>query len=211
MRKYVMFLAGIVLTIGMLTETIGATEFLWSTAKVFSGDLSKVPQWKQVLKRHQQQVPRFTESWQSTIRKGGVRGRRDQLDLVQVEVNHLPYEKGSQKELLTDPWYTPLEFKRRGVGDCEEFVVAKYMLLRVLGWDTDQLRLVVVHDSRRDVGHAILVVYLDDIVLVLDNTIPHVVEASAILDYVPLVSMNEKGWWSHTPTLQKIFTLSQQP
>ena len=68
----------------------------------------------------------------------------------------------------SDYWATPLEFFRRS-GDCEDYVIAKYQSLRLLGWPPEALRLVVVQDVVRDLPHAVLAVYLDGAIYILDN------------------------------------------
>ncbi|WP_237707120.1 transglutaminase-like cysteine peptidase [Pseudoalteromonas sp. BSi20652] len=41
-----------------------------------------------------------------------------------------------------DYWTTPLETLGRGLGDCEDYAIAKYISLRALGVIDDKLRLI---------------------------------------------------------------------
>ncbi|WP_350563201.1 transglutaminase-like cysteine peptidase, partial [Psychrobacter sp. CAL346-MNA-CIBAN-0220] len=43
-----------------------------------------------------------------------------------------------------DYWATPLETLGRGLGDCEDYAIAKYISLRALGVSDDKLRLIYV-------------------------------------------------------------------
>ena len=83
-------------------------------------------------------------------------------------VNRWKYRADADNYGRSDYWATPLEFFRRS-GDCEDYVIAKYRSLRLLGLPPDQLRMVVVQDVVRDLPHAVLAVYLGDEVLILDN------------------------------------------
>ena len=65
-------------------------------------------------------------------------------------------------------------------------------------------RLAAVKDLNLKVGHAILAVYHDDRIDILDNQIKIVVDSRKIRHYEPVYSINEKAWWRHrapgTPT-----------
>lgn len=95
-----------------------------------------------------------------------------------------------------DYWNTPGEFLSRN-GDCEDHAIAKFMTLRQLGFDGREMRIVAVEDLNLKVGHAILAVYLNGKVFILDNQIKQVVQASTIRHYRPVYSINETDWWRH--------------
>ena len=71
--------------------------------------------------------------------------------------------------------------------------------MRQLGFTAEQLRLVVVRDVVRDLAHAVLAVYLDDEVYVLDNLTNAVLPQDRIRHYVPYFSTNETTRWAHVP------------
>lgn len=98
---------------------------------------------------------------------------------------------------VTDYWASPLQFLTRD-GDCEDYAITKYMSLRALGFDTADMRIVVLNDLNLGIAHAILVVYYQGQVLVLDNQIRGVVAADAIRHYRAIYSINEQSWWLHT-------------
>ncbi|MBM3582838.1 MAG: hypothetical protein FJX37_12840 [Alphaproteobacteria bacterium] len=82
-------------------------------------------------------------------------------------------------------------------GDCEDYAIAKYVALKMLGFSMDETRVVAVKDLNLKVGHAILVVFVDGKAWVLDNQIPQGIEAAKIRHYDPVFSINEKYWWRH--------------
>lgn len=87
-----------------------------------------------------------------------------------------------------DYWATPSEIARKGIGDCEDFAVTKYWLLRSLGFSEQQLQLVVLLDTRRGIYHAVLAVHLDGTRYILDNLSPRVAADTASPAYMPIMS-----------------------
>jgi predicted transglutaminase-like cysteine proteinase len=99
-----------------------------------------------------------------------------------------------------DYWATPLEFMGRGSGDCEDFVVAKYITLQMLGIDNERLRLIYVRakiGSTASVAHMVLGFYPQptEEPLILDNLISSVRPASQRPDLSPVFSFNNNGLW----------------
>ena len=82
-------------------------------------------------------------------------------------------------------------------GDCEDYAIAKYFALRALGFDRDALRIVVLKDRIRGIGHAVLAVYLADDILILDNLSDRIFSHLKYKHYVPQYSMNETARWAH--------------
>lgn len=97
---------------------------------------------------------------------------------------------------MKDYWSAPGEFFANG-GDCEDYVISKYLSLRRLGFRADDLRLVVLIDRNRRLAHAVLVVDLDGRSLVLDNLSDRVRSWSEFPHYRPLYSLNEQAVWLH--------------
>jgi len=120
----------------------------------------------------------------------------EQIKLINKNLNRARYITDPVNWGQKDYWATPLEFMAK-FGDCEDYAIAKFMSLRRLGWKNEQMRVVAVKDLNLKVGHAILVVYLDGKVYVLDNQIKQVIEAGKIRHYRPVFSINQKNWWRH--------------
>lgn len=105
-----------------------------------------------------------------------------------------------------DYWATPLETLGRGAGDCEDFVIAKFFTLRMMGLATDKLRLIYVY-ARTGTGaaaprqaHMVLAYYAtpDAEPLVLDNLVGDVRPASRRPDLSPVFSFNTQGIFAGT-------------
>ena len=82
-------------------------------------------------------------------------------------------------------------------GNCEDYAVAKYVALRFLKVPAADLRIVVVEDLQHDSMHAIVAVYDDTRIWILDNQLPAVRASSTIASYRPVYSINEEHWWVH--------------
>ena len=100
-----------------------------------------------------------------------------------------------------DYWATPLETLGRGSGDCEDFAIAKYFSLRMLGVASHKLRLIYVRartgagDAASTQAHMVLAYYTqpDAEPLVLDNLIGDIRLASRRPDLTPVFSFNSEG------------------
>ena len=127
--------------------------------------------------------------------------RQRQLNLVNLYMNTHRYIIDPINWGVPDYWAIPNEFLRK-FGDCEDYAIAKYLSLRALGWSAEDMRIVVLQDTNLGVLHAILVVNFQGRDLVLDNQITLVIDANKVHHYMPIYSINENGWWRHTPALR---------
>ncbi len=139
-------------------------------------------------------IPVAWTSFLDSIRK---LPRHDQLNAVNAWANTRPYVEDIQNYHVSDYWATPGQFLARG-GDCEDYAITKYYSLMRLGFSTDDLRIVIVDDTNLNVFHAVLAVRSDNNVWLLDNQLQHVVPMEIAVQYVPIYSLNEHGWWMHS-------------
>jgi predicted transglutaminase-like cysteine proteinase len=111
------------------------------------------------------------------------------LSTVNAAVN-AALRYGSDKSVWGkgDYWATPTEIARKGVGDCEDFAIAKMWMLRSLGFSADQLQLIVLQDTRKGVYHAVLAVHLGGTRYILDNLSNSVARDAAFPGYMPIMS-----------------------
>lgn len=123
---------------------------------------------------------------------------RAKLDAVNALVNRYPYIPSAVNWHEANYWETPYEFLAHS-GQCQDYAIAKFMLLRAAGVPNDRLRVVVLRDTRLGLDHAVLVAYLDGEALLLDNQIAEVVSVERVQHYRPYYSINETGWWLHEP------------
>jgi len=94
---------------------------------------------------------------------------------------------------VDDFWSAPLATFSIGAGDCEDYAIAKYVALRESGITPDDLRLVVLHDLKRNTNHAVLAVRQDQEWLILDNRTLIIVNAEQAPHYHPLMVFDHRG------------------
>jgi predicted transglutaminase-like cysteine proteinase len=63
----------------------------------------------------------------------------------------------------------------------------------------------------RDLAHAVLAVYLDDQVYVLDNLTNAVLPQERVAHYVPYYSINETTRWGHVPPADPMVAAQPRP
>jgi predicted transglutaminase-like cysteine proteinase len=92
-----------------------------------------------------------------------------------------------------DVWSSPLATFSRGAGDCEDYAIAKYMALREAGLAADDLRIVILHDTRYHEDHAVAAARLDGHWLMLDNQRMAMVEDVDAWNMHPLFVIDDTG------------------
>ena len=121
----------------------------------------------------------------------------DQIRLVNDYMNRHPYVIDPKNYGVPDYWAAPLQFLTKD-GDCEDYAIAKYFSLRLLGFPASEMRIVVLQDLNLGEAHAVLAVYRHGRALILDNQIRTVVSDKSIHHYRPIYSINEEAWWLHS-------------
>ena len=187
-----------------------AASTLFGTAEYQSEALRELPQWQDVLARMQAEAPLTAacraapeqcpspaaRAWSRLLRSLDGAPPAAQLREVNRFVNGWHYRTDADNYGRSDYWATPFEFFRRA-GDCEDYAIAKYRSLRLLGVPAERLRLVVLQDVARNLPHAVLAAYLDGRVLILDNLSDAVLPQESLPHYLPYYSVNERARWAH--------------
>lgn len=172
-------------------------------------------QWQQVQKRMSEEkslyqscdegkssCPSYLATWRNNLREWKKQDVDLQLELVNGWVNRqIHYTDDSVIYDTADYWATPAE-SLKGRGDCEDYAIAKYASLKALGYTEDQLRIVIVNDTRKSVDHAVLSVNTADGLFILDNQNAMPVRHQNISYYQPLYSLNANGHWLNIATRQ---------
>ncbi len=129
--------------------------------------------------------------------------RAAQVEAVNRWVNR-SIQFGEDRDVYgrADYWATASETFRRGIGDCEDFAIAKMELLAALGIARDKMRLVVARDLVRNADHAVLVVTLADRAVMLDNMTDRLLDARLPNDYRPIMSFSQNAKWVHGYAVQ---------
>ena len=103
----------------------------------------------------------------------------------------------AQEVAKSDYWATPVEFFNNG-GDCEDYAIAKYASLRALGVPENRMRVAIVQDLKKNIPHALLIVYTNNGPVALDNQSQKVLQIGNIINrYKPIFSINRTAWWLH--------------
>lgn len=92
-----------------------------------------------------------------------------------------------------DLWSSPLASLRAGRGDCEDYAIAKYMVLREAGVPEQDLRILLVRDRAVREDHAVLAVRKDGGWTILDNRRATLFADSDLPQFSPLVALDSGG------------------
>lgn len=178
----------------------------------FKGKITKLPKWSSVLDKMQSWKGYFQDPSMDKLPsksgwvklQGEVAGMAplDKVKAVNKFFNQWPYRLDAGNYGQSDYWATPKEFLSKS-GDCEDYSIAKFYALQELGFAGDTMRVVALKDRIRNIGHAILAVYLDGEIYVLDNQTNMVLPHSKYKHYVPQYSVNEQFRWMHVPPGRK--------
>lgn len=98
---------------------------------------------------------------------------------------------------VEDYWASPAETLARGAGDCEDYALLKMAMLAALGVADSRMTVVVVKDTVRGIGHAVLAVRVGERFAILDNLTDAVRGDGEIASYLPLYSIGPTGAWLH--------------
>lgn len=164
---------------------------LFGTREVASRDISAFKKWTGILSK----LDRVSFDNSKTSQFRGL-SMEAQVKAVNSYVNKVRYIEDKKNFGKSDYWATPAEFFAKG-GDCEDFAIAKYAMLKQLGVPESQMRLAIVQDKIKNIPHAVLIVYTDNGPMLLDNQIKRAAEVASVNRYKPIYSINADGWWRH--------------
>lgn len=154
--------------------------------------------------RYGERGMRAVRDWQRLITDAADAGEHEKLANVNAFFNRRTlFEDDAVVWQQSDYWATPLEVLGRGAGDCEDFAIAKYMTLRVLGIPDERLRLIYVRarivagGGARTQAHMVVGYYPTpaDEPLVLDNLVEDILPATRRPDLIPVFSFSTEGLW----------------
>ena len=185
-------------------------DALFGTLEFTSASLQALPQWRRILDEMAVDSSAMSDcnadsskcttaaqrSWRDLQEHARNQSRLDRLHAVNQFFNRWPYKSDDEAYGRREYWAAPMAFMSQS-GDCEDYAIAKYFALRQLGFDKDELRIVVLYDSIRNVGHAVLAVYDGADILILDSLSNFVTTHTRYRHYIPQYSMNETTRWAH--------------
>lgn len=184
-------------------------RYSFDTSDHYLADSSQHGLWSALVEQHDQQrafldaciadkkqCPRYLRGFHQIVSRGRVLAERQQLTLVNKYVNKRHAIRQNERRARGDDgWKSMATFLKEG-GDCEDFAIAKYFLLRELGFDAEDLRVVITWDRGARAYHALLAVNVAPRALLLetDDTMR---SGSGQRNYRFLYSINEHGVWDH--------------
>jgi predicted transglutaminase-like cysteine proteinase len=156
------------------------------------------------LSRYGEKTARTVDRWQAQIEK--MKSLPDDEKLAQANRffnRRIQWTQDPNAWGQNDYWATPLETMGRGMGDCEDFAIAKYTTLVLSGIDIDKLRITYVKarttgpNGVTNTAHMVLAYYPTptEEPVILDNMIPEIRPASQRPDLTPVYGFNSKGLW----------------
>jgi predicted transglutaminase-like cysteine proteinase len=120
-------------------------------------------------------------------------GRR-QLGIINRAVNlMIAYASDHRTYGANDYWSSPLTTFERGRGDCEDYAIAKFFVLREAGIPADDLRMLLARVRSDGSAHAVVAVRHEGRWLLLDNRRMALVDTEFARDLVPLFALDTQG------------------
>ena len=197
------------------TTALADKQVLLFDTLEFRGSLKALAGWTNLVEEARRQITNFQKceqnlegcqaparNWLLMLSKARKLNNLEQLKFVNHFFNRWPYRLDLEVYGQSDYWATPQEFMRLS-GDCEDYAISKYFALRQLGYPVDALRIVIVKDQIRNLGHAILVVYMTSQAIVLDNMSDLIITQKHYSHYQPQYSLNEESRWAHIRKYRK--------
>jgi predicted transglutaminase-like cysteine proteinase len=187
-----------------------AVPSFFNSKEIQSKNLKPFKKWTDALKRYSREKASLKsgscsggdfnachyKKWIKFLKKIRKKKKLTQVKLVNAYMNKVKYTRDQRNWGKKDYWATPGQFMAK-FGDCEDYAIAKFVSLRLLGFKNSALRVVAVKDLNLKVGHAVLVVVVKGRALLLDNQIKQVVDTKSVKHYRPVFSINAKYWWKH--------------
>ncbi|MFN3231141.1 MAG: transglutaminase-like cysteine peptidase [Alphaproteobacteria bacterium] len=168
-------------------------------------DTSRLEKWTGALARHEAALNDdaecynadaafcFKTYWTELVSELSTLSGAEQLTRVNSEINRWSYRSDRAAWGRKDFWATPQEMFDKGAGDCEDMAIFKYLLLRAVGFDAEDMTLMVMATGTH--AHMVLVVAQPGGAVVLDNLTNDILLASDDdRTDVPIYSLSEAGW-----------------
>lgn len=174
---------------------VGALFWGWGLAQ---SNLDKTQQL--AMERYGQRAADIVVAWRKMMDDSRGLSEAEKLTAVNTFFNRrLLFEDDILVWKQKDYWATPLEFIGQGAGDCEDYSIAKYMTLQMLGVPAEKIRMIYVRANIGGASQAHMVLgYFETPAgepLILDNLIGSIRPAGSRTDLSPVFSFNAQGLW----------------
>jgi predicted transglutaminase-like cysteine proteinase len=141
--------------------------------------------------------PRFSQL-RETVAKARSMPPAQRIETANRAVNSLlSYREEDPYGADTDYWQSFMETLERGAGDCEDYAIMKYHMLRALGVRPEAMTLLVLKNATTGQYHAVLAVSLDGRNMILDSLTDRILVDDVAGDYRVLFSFNGEDMRVH--------------
>lgn len=136
-------------------------------------------------------------AWQQFVRDNNGGTDLQKLEKVNNFFNTINFVSDVIHWQQVDYWATPIEFLASDGGDCEDFAVAKYFTLKMLGVAESKMNITYVKAWKLNQAHMVITYYetANAVPLVLDNLVTTIDPATKRTDLLPVFSFNGAGLW----------------
>lgn len=154
----------------------------------------------EALRRSGQSAADRVTQWREVIVSAESASVNEKLELANTFFNeHIVWEPDDYIWDTEDYWATPLETLLKGQGDCEDYAIAKYTSLVLMGIPPESLRMVYVKADSNGITQAHMVLAWYEMPtsepLILDNLDTKILPASQRGDLRPVFSFNGNAIW----------------
>jgi len=152
---------------------------------------------KKIAEQHGKVTAARVEKWRQLVDSSVDMTEQEKLKEANDFLNNARFTSDMEQWQQRDYWATPLEFLIEDAGDCEDFSIAKYFLLKAMGVDLSKLRISYVKALSLNQAHMVLSFYPSPgaIPLILDNLNKRILPADQRQDLKPVYSFNADDLW----------------
>jgi predicted transglutaminase-like cysteine proteinase len=121
------------------------------------------------------------------------------IEFINRKVNEtIRYTSDTAQWGVPDFWSPPTTADRKGsfdtgLGDCEDYAIAKYVALKASGVSADKLRVLLVRDRTVGMDHAIVAAQQDGQWMLLDNRWDRLLQDAEGKQFMPLFALTDEG------------------
>lgn len=144
----------------------------------------------ELCERNPARCPKAGSAYLSILRQAQGLERDAQIALINARVNaSVRYQNDFARHSEWDVWSSPLKTLGQA-GDCEDYAIAKFYLLKALGLPEEDLRILLVRDRKAREDHAVLAVRGNFAWHLLDNRHDMLDSDANTPHYRPVIALN---------------------
>ena len=169
------------------------------TGSVFTGEKFHIDPkvLQKVQEKYGQEARMRLVSWEDLLQDNSATDREKLQKINSFFNKKIVFVNDIDNYGVEDYWATPVEALSTGGGDCEDYAIAKYFSLKIMGVAEEKLRIAYVKSLQYNMFHMVMLYYSNPGAdpLVLDNLIDSIKPASERKDLLPIFTFNGAGLW----------------